>query len=491
MEKREQLIKELGQFKGLTPFRFQEKAYVDCMLFLDEGDNRKSGVAVLPTAWGKSLLVSWLSLSMTKRGKKVLMIVPSIDLLSQNLKKLEYYGADVGVYSGSLLKKETSKTITLATVQSLKDKSNDFMDVDVVIVDEAHYKFPAKEGGVFNEFISEVNPSKLLGLTATPFSLHSGKKFSYLQMLHKEETPLFDNIVHCTQISEIIKEGRWSKIQYETVPYEMNGLQLSSKGNSYTDKSIQEVNKKNNVNNKAYKLVKDIINQKDTKTLLFVESVSVALKMREVLQAKCGRRVEVIVSDTKKKDRKEILETFTNTKDIACIVNVGVLTTGLDVPDLTHICVAFPTNSLALYYQIVGRGVRVAEGKEFFVFIDLCGNIPKFGKVETLHFDKVGTFGWGLFNDSNRLLTSVPLDSTRKWFKKDLFSFKSVPKPDVNYKIPFGKYKGRPLKALPMWYIKAQLEMMVHDTYRNEKREEYYTLLSSLLLWEESQLFSN
>lgn len=59
------------------------------------------------------------------------------------------------------------------------------------------------------------------------------------------------------------------------------------------------------------------------------------------------------------------------------------LTTGYDYPELDTIVMARPTMSLAMYYQIVGRGIRPSEGKDGW-FVDMCGNVGRFGKVDDL-----------------------------------------------------------------------------------------------------------
>lgn len=58
---------------------------------------------------------------------------------------------------------------------------------------------------------------------------------------------------------------------------------------------------------------------------------------------------------------------------------------GFDYPELDTVVIARPTMSLALYYQIVGRGIRPHPSKKSLWFVDLCGNIKRFGKVEDLH----------------------------------------------------------------------------------------------------------
>lgn len=484
-----QHLNKLREFKGLSPFSFQESAYIDCMNFLLNKDD-SSGIAVLPTAWGKSLLVSWLSLSLFDMGHKVLMVVPSIELLKQNLEKLKSYTTiDVGVYSGSMEQKEFDKPLVIATVNSLKDAHKDFKGFNYIIVDEAHFKFPSKKNadsndGVFKAFIKKLKPIKILGLTATPFSLGKKNGFNVLNMLINESYPIFKKIIHATQIKQVIDEGRWSKIEYKNYPYIKSGLVLNSTGNEFTEESIELVNKANNVNNTAYLLVKSL--DEDSKCLLFIDSLKTSEVMREFLQKKTSRRVEVVTSKTKDKERAEIVETFKTTKDISCIVNVGIFTTGFDCPDLTHIIMARPTNSLSLYYQIIGRGVRVCEGKEFFTYIDLCGNIDRFGKVENITIEDFSHYGWNVFCD-DILITTAPLG--HKITKHELRNRKYVPFPTSRMKVDFGKHNGTLVTSLPKFYRDFLITSLQTETYLNKEREDLLNLLLKINDYEINKLF--
>ena len=89
------------------------------------------------------------------------------------------------------------------------------------------------------------------------------------------------------------------------------------------------------------------------------------------------------------------------------MVNVGVLTTGFDYPELECVLIARSTMSLALYYQIIGRAMRIAPTKKDAWIVDLGGNINFFGKIETMKIEQTQT---GLFFISNngRQLTNVP-----------------------------------------------------------------------------------
>ena len=89
------------------------------------------------------------------------------------------------------------------------------------------------------------------------------------------------------------------------------------------------------------------------------------------------------------------------------IVNVGVLTTGFDFPELSTIVIARPTMSLALYYQMCGRAIRPYQDKISWI-VDLCGNVSRFGLVEDLML-KQSENNWGVYK-RNTELTNIPVN---------------------------------------------------------------------------------
>lgn len=437
-------------------------------------DHRQTGVAVLPTAWGKSLLCAWLALSLYDDGHKTLMVVPTLELLKQNKEKLENYSdIEVGVYSGSLLKKESDKPLVIASINSLSEKHLDFKDFDHIIIDECHYKTPTK-GGIFKKFISRLKPKKILGLTATPFVLGLNKGYSVLNMLQDMPYAIFKNIIHVTQVSTMIKEKRWSEIKYNNMPYIQNGLVLNSTGNDFTEESIAEVNRLNNVNNVAIKIATKLKNEK---TLIYVESIEVADKMTDYLKKKLkGVRCEVIHNETPKKERLKIVEDFKNSNGNFILINHKVFVMGFDDPLLKNIIMAFPTNSLMMYYQIIGRLTRVHKDKKFGRYVDLCGNIDRFGFVENIKIDKVAWRDWSVYI-GDKLITGVPLNSGVEITTKDIINGKFIPFPKSDMKMPFGKHKGTLVTRLPTNYRQFLIDSLSNNSYNNKEREELLKLL--------------
>ena len=75
---------------------------------------------------------------------------------------------------------------------------------------------------------------------------------------------------------------------------------------------------------------------------------------------------------------------------------------GFDYPELDTIVMARPTMSLAMYYQIVGRAIRPFKGKEGW-FVDLVGNIDRFGHVDDLRLEDSGNGKWAVFSNGKQL----------------------------------------------------------------------------------------
>jgi type I site-specific restriction endonuclease len=116
---------------------------------------------------------------------------------------------------------------------------------------------------------------------------------------------------------------------------------------------------------------------KGKKTLIFNNGIHTSRHVYETfLQA--GYKVKYIDNTNTKEERKSTLEWFKETPD-AILTSVGILTTGFDEPTIESIIINRATKSLALYFQMIGRGSRVLNDKTTFTVIDLGNNMSRFG----------------------------------------------------------------------------------------------------------------
>lgn len=367
-----------------------------------------NGVVVVPTAGGKSHIIAGVAEEQDDAG---LILQPSKEILEQNYQKLFNIGQrDLGIYSASLNSKVINK-ITLATIGSIHNKPELFKQFKYISVDECDLVNHA--GGMYKNFFSQVN-KPVLGFTASPWRLQPGKKVgerfigggrkipiysgSSNQMITRMNNKFFEDLIHITQIGELYEHKFLSPLKYvEGVQLDQMKLTLNSTGNDYTDATYKRISR-----NVIKDMVQAIVYTKAKHHLGFTKRVEDAVKVCEQLRAR-GIEAFIVSGDTPTKQRDWILENF-KSGVIQAVINVGVLTVGFDFPALDHVIVGRPINSLRLYYQILGRGIRIFEGKLFCTLTDLCGNVDRMGKIENWTIaDNNGDKAYRLYNHKTPL----------------------------------------------------------------------------------------
>jgi DNA repair protein RadD len=460
---------------GFKLFDFQEEALNKCLEYI-KVPKQKPGIVVCPVGWGKSGLISELA---RLSEHPCLVLQPSATLLEQNLEKLRLLGGDATVYSASLRTKEMSK-LTYATLGSIKSLGKEFkaLGVKMVLIDECDGGYPPGKNSVFMSFIKDLCPDIVLGFTATPILLKAGMEGSSLKMLNRIRPKFFHNIVYCMQISEIIAKGRWTPIKYKTYEFDENAVVLNSTGAEFTEESLKRYNEVKGINNKILVEVRTLLAAGKEGILVFCDSVENAKKFSEHTQASA-----VVHGELSKKERKAILEGF-QSGVIKVVYNFSVLGVGYDNPSLSTVIFGRATNSFRIYYQGLGRGVRLFPGKEEFLFIDFGGNVARFGEIEGVEIINHEVNGWSIFANE-RLLTGTPMGGS-PIYKKDLIEKAqrpNVPVPD--YVIDFGKHVGSKLNQIPRSYLEYLISKPSSD-FSYGKMKTFYTIASKYL--EDSKL---
>lgn len=415
---------------------------------------------VEPTAFGKSLVISKIAKEL---DAPTIVFQPSKELLLQNIEKLEWFGGEATIYSASCGKKELSN-LTYATIGSVKNIATIVKEYGVkyALVDECHLLSPNEES-MYSKFFSELGISKVLGFTATPIRLKSfnspvtGERYSQLNILTRARPRFFSEIIHVTQIQEMTRLGYWSDLEYHQLNFSEQNLVLNSAKSEYTDDSVSEAVKKQGVNNTIFIKAKEQIAE-GKKLLIFVDSVNNAQRMAEVLP-----KTEFVGGLTKPKERAKIVAAL-KSGEINCIVNYDVFSVGFDVPELNVIHYGRPTNSLAKWIQVVGRGVRIAEGKVNCEIWDYGNNTQRFGKVEEIEVRYIDGDGWSLVS-RNQILTNVSM-SDEPLMLPEMDSEKGL-------KVWFGKYKGKYTSELTSKEKNHMLNSMKFNVTRTRILKHY------------------
>lgn len=415
----------------------------------------KPSLVVLPTAWGKSILTAYVA---KHTDDKLIVLQPSKELLEQNYTK--YLNlcdgfANAGIYSASFGRKEIAQ-VTYATIGSIKALGAEFkrLGFTKMLIDEAHL-YPREADSMLGKFLQDSGITHVLGITATPVKLQTnrdreGGTFSKLVMLtsRSKKGNFYKDIIHVGQVQEMVRLGYWSPLVYEASGFDDSLLVFNSSKSEYTEDSVQRAY---DANGGTQSVVDALDTHPDRQHVLaFVPSVQDA----KDLSARYPNSA-VIYGEMDKRERAEAIARF-RAGQIRVIFNVRVLSTGFDYTGIDCIVFGISTASIALYYQIVGRGTRIDPRKRDCLICDLGGNVNRFGRVEDIVFEQ-GKM-WRMFGTGGRLLSGIPIHDIGKYTREDTQLVDRQASAPIET-MPFGKYKGERIADIPLnyrqWMIRA------------------------------------
>ncbi|KHT63093.1 carboxylate--amine ligase [Photobacterium gaetbulicola] len=337
--------------------------------------NSTPAVLALPTGAGKSLVVA--ELARIARGR-VLVLTHVKELVEQNHSKYESYGLKASIFSAGLGRKETDRQVVFASVQSMVNSLDQFAnEFSLLVIDECH-RVPDDENSAYRRVISHVqkiNPGiKILGLTATPYRLGMGWIYKYHTrgQVRTEQERFFRDCIFELPIRYLLDEGFLTEpkmMDMAVMGYDFSQLKPGNNGR-YKEADLDSVIEQSG---RATPMIIDqvIDYAKDRRgVMIFASTVNHAKEIMGYLE---GENAALVVGDTPLEERDRIIEQFKN-QEIKYLVNVSVLTTGFDAPHVDLIAILRPTESISLYQQIVGRGLRLFEGKKDCLVLEYAGN---------------------------------------------------------------------------------------------------------------------
>ena len=348
---------------------YQEKAVAEMM------KAQGNSIAVLPTGSGKTVVIA----EFIKQYKAPILILSHVrEILGQNYATLtRYLDGDVHMFSAGWNMRSVGH-VTVAGIQSVYRKPDLFSGVGLVLIDECHL-VNSRNTGMYRQFLNQLSVP-VIGLTATPFRLGQG-------YLHLGEQSLFDNICYdlSDKIPRLQKEGYLSYLKTKAPVEQLDTNGLHTVGGDFSQSEMDE----RYVDAEAtWEVVQTFKQYSFKKWLVFCVNIKHAEMVAEML-GNIGMSAMPVHSKLSTEDRDFALDQFAK-GEVKALVNVNVLTTGFDAPDVDCIVMLRPTKSASLYSQIIGRGLRTAEGKEACWVLDFAGNIERLGPINNLRIDKEG-----------------------------------------------------------------------------------------------------
>jgi len=346
---------------------------------------------VIPTAGGKTPVMAAICRDAVQQWSgRVLILAHVKELLEQAVEKLHVMASDlwnrIGVYSAGLKSRDTEHPIIVAGIQSVYRRAAELDAFDLVLLDESHMLPPDGEG-MYRTFLADaqvVNPSvRLVGLTATPYRMTTG-------MICSPEN-LLNHVCYEVGVRELIVQGYLCPLKTKAGRRKVDTSNLHVRGGEFIAGEVEALMDDDSLVRSACREIIDHTTDRHS-VLIFASGVQHALHVQRVL-AEMGDECGFVCGETLPFERAETLRRFKD-GDLKYLVNVNVLTTGFDAPNIDCVALLRPTNSPGLYYQMVGRGFRLDASKENCLVLDFGGNILRHGPVDALEIkDRAGGNG--------------------------------------------------------------------------------------------------
>ncbi len=332
-------------------------------------------VLALSTGAGKSLIIA--ELARIAKGR-VLVLAHVKELVEQNHQKYESYGLKAAIFSAGLGRKESDQQVVFASVQSLVNGLAQFSEAfSLLVIDECH-RVPEGKDSSYQRVIrhlQKINPNlKILGLTATPYRLGLGWIYQYHTrgQVRSKEPRFFRDCIFDLPIRFLLDENYLTEpkvMDMAVLGYDFSSLTPAASG-YYREADLEQVIQKSA--RATPKIIARVIDTaKDRQgVMIFASTVNHA---REIMSYLHNENAALVIGDTPLAERERIINNF-KARKIKYLVNVSVLTTGFDAPHVDLIAILRPTESISLYQQIVGRGLRLFEGKKDCLVMEFAGN---------------------------------------------------------------------------------------------------------------------
>jgi DNA repair protein RadD len=318
-------------------------------------------VFVSPTGSGKSECAIHIIKESRKKGATTWFIVDRVSLIDQTSARFALYGIDHGIIQADHFCTDLSKPIQIASAQTLARRKINWLP-DLIVVDECHVSYKSTRA-----LIEQATKSKVLGLTATPFT--------------KGMADDWDGMVNSTTVNKLIADRFLSPLKIKAcVAPDMHGAKKKFTG-EYEDEEA---------GTRGIKIIGDVVQTwieqtqnhfgGPVKTIVFSPSVAHGAELcRQFAEAGYNFQ-QISYLDTDENDKKlKIAEFRKPDSTIDGLVSCAVLTRGFDVPDIRCGISCRPyRKSFSSHIQEMGRVMRIALGKEFGLWLDHSGNAISF-----------------------------------------------------------------------------------------------------------------
>lgn len=312
------------------------------------------------TGSGKTTTFSAIAQKTVEQGGRVLALAHRTELIDQGAASLSAItGQDCGIIQASR-RSRLILPLQFASVQSIARRLDKVGEFDLIICDEAHHSPAGQYRKIYDRFPS----AKVLGVSATP-TRTDGSGFE----------DLFDTMIAGPSVKSLMTDGFLSKYKLFADKSAMNTKGVREVAGEFNQRQLAEANDAVELSGS---LVESYLQHAHgSQCIAFAINVAHSKAIAQAYNAQ-GIKAIHLDGNTPQKERRKAIADFRDRK-IQVVSNVALFTEGTDIPGIETVQIAKPTQSLALWLQMLGRGLRPAPGKEYATLIDHSDNYVRHG----------------------------------------------------------------------------------------------------------------
>ena len=334
---------------------------------LEEMRKNHETIALLYHATGTGKTVT--AVSDAKRcGGRTLFLAHTVELVEQAAKTFKelWKAVNVGKYVDSI--KQPNAYVLCGSIQSVALNLDRFKpdDFDYLIIDEAHHA----SADTYQKVLSYFKPKFTLGLTATPDRADD-----------KNILDIFKNTAHKLDIQTAVEIGELVPVRCIRIHTNVDLTKVRFNSVQY---NIRDLESKIFVPQRNTLIADTFMQYCSTKrTVIFCASVKHANEISQLIRER-GANAQAVSGSMKPSERKECLAKFQK-GEIKALCACDLLNEGWDCPETEVLFMARPTMSKVLYTQQLGRGMRLADGKESLIVFDFVDNASQYNMPYSMH----------------------------------------------------------------------------------------------------------
>ncbi len=354
-------------YLDIRPYAFQQEI-LDKIEAERQYQQRSKFLVVSATGTGKTMIAAfdyknWSNKLVSGKRPRLLFIAHRKEILEQSLHAfravLRDYNFGELMVDGHV---PQSHEHLFVSIQSYNSKELWDLPVnyfDYVVVDEFHHSMAES----YKKLLSVIKPKVLMGLTATPERMDG-----------QDVTQWFDgHITSQIRLPDAINRRLLCPFQYFGVSDSVNLRDVKWQKGGYVISELENVYNSNKLRTALIidKLSQTLLDVKNVRGLAFCVSVKHAEYMAEMFNS-AGIPSEALSAESLSEDRRTIKKRLV-AKEINFIFTVDLFNEGVDIPEIDTVLFLRPTESLTVFLQQLGRGLRLSQDKECLTVLDFIG----------------------------------------------------------------------------------------------------------------------